>query len=56
MEKVKLEKDGIKKIIDFALSNFVIIAFIILFVASCFLSPAFLTKNNLLSVLIKNSK
>ncbi len=55
MEKVKLEKDGIKKIIDFALSNFVIIAFIILFVASCFLSPAFLTKNNLLSVLIQNS-
>lgn len=55
MEKVRLEKDGIKKFIDFALSNFVIIAFIILFVASCFLSPAFLTKNNLLSVLIQNS-
>lgn len=44
-----------KKVLDFCLSNFVIIAFIVLFVASCFLSPAFLTKNNLMSVLIQNS-
>ena len=55
MEKVRMKRDGVKKFIDFALSNFVIIAFIILFAASCFLSPAFLTKNNLLSVLIQNS-
>lgn len=55
MEKIKIEKSGLKKFVDFALSNFVIIAFIILFLASCFLSPAFLTKNNLLSVLIQNS-
>lgn len=48
-------KINYKKILDFGLSNFVIIAFIILFVASCFLSPAFLTKNNLMSVLIQNS-
>lgn len=44
-----------KKALDFCLSNFVIIAFVVLFVASCFLSPAFLTKNNLMSVLIQNS-
>ena len=44
-----------KKVLDFCLSNFVIIAFVVLFVASCFLSPAFLTKNNLMSVLIQNS-
>ena len=55
MENVKKEKEGFKKYTDFVLSNFVIIAFIILFVASCFLSPVFLTKNNLLSVLIQNS-
>ena len=50
-----LSKDRLKKIADFALSNFVIIAFVILFIASCFLSPAFFTKNNLMSVLIQNS-
>lgn len=55
MEKIKIEKSGLKKFVEFALTNFVIIAFIILFIASCFLSPAFLTKNNLLSVLIQNS-
>lgn len=54
MEKLT-EKMNYKKVLDFCLSNFVIIAFIVLFVASCFLSPAFLTKNNLMSVLIQNS-
>ncbi|MBU9727544.1 MULTISPECIES: ABC transporter permease [Diplocloster] len=55
MKNVKTGKDRLKKIADFALSNFVIIAFVILFIASCFLSPAFFTKNNLMSVLIQNS-
>ena len=54
MEKLT-EKMNYKKVLDFCLSNFVIIAFVVLFVASCFLSPAFLTKNNLMSVLIQNS-
>ncbi len=43
------------KMLDFILSNFVVIAFIVLFLVSCFVSPAFFTKNNLLSVLIQNS-
>lgn len=55
MEKTRSGKDKINKIANFALSNFVIIAFLILFVVSCFLSPAFFTKNNLMSVLIQNS-
>ena len=55
MENMKKEKKGLKKFTDFALSNFVIVAFVILFISSYFLSPAFFTKNNLLSVLIQNS-
>ena len=30
MEKIKIEKSGLKKFVEFALTNFVIIAFIIL--------------------------
>lgn len=48
-------KMNYSKILDFILSNFVVIAFIVLFLVSCFVSPAFFTKNNLLSVLIQNS-
>ncbi|MDD3337570.1 MAG: ABC transporter permease [Lachnospiraceae bacterium] len=55
MGNIKVQNEKLKKITDFALSNFVIIAFIVLFIASCFLSPAFLTINNIKSVLIQNS-
>lgn len=55
MGTTKLENNHIKKYMEFALSNFVIIAFVVLFIASCFLSPAFLTVNNIKSVLIQNS-
>lgn len=48
-------KMNYNKMLDFILSNFVVIAFIVLFLVSCFVSPAFFTKNNLLSVLIQNS-
>lgn len=50
-----VNREKLKKVSDFALSNFVIIAFVLLFIISTFLSPAFLTKNNLMSVLIQNS-
>ena len=55
MGTTKLENNHMKKYMEFALSNFVIIAFVVLFIASCFLSPAFLTVNNIKSVLIQNS-
>ncbi len=54
MDKM-VEKVNYKKMLDFGLRNFVVIAFVILFIVSCFLSPVFLTKNNLMSVLIQNS-
>lgn len=55
MQNIKVEKDQVRKVTEFLLSNFVIFAFVILFIASCFLSPAFLTINNIKSVLIQNS-
>lgn len=44
-----------KKIIGFAKENFVIIAFIVLFIYGSFASPAFLTINNITTVLLQNS-
>ena len=55
MGKILANKEGLRKTADFALSNFVIIAFVVLFIVSCFLSPAFFTINNLKSLLIQNS-
>jgi len=61
MEDVKKDRaDGkngelTKKISWFIKENFVIIAFIILFIYSSFASPAFLTVNNITTVFLQNS-
>jgi len=50
----KQERPG-KKLLRFTKENFVIITFVILFIYSSFASPAFLTINNITTVLLQNS-
>ena len=55
MEKIGGGKTDHFKAGKFIKNNFVIIAFIIIFIFSCFATPVFLTVGNITSVLITNS-